>query len=632
MKTRPSENVLNHPLARWSTAAIAAVAVLALAMSSFALGPQPASAEETVFSESTTPELITDPDNKSVELGVQFSANADISVTGIRFYKGPDNTGEHVGTLWSSDRELLSRVTFTDETESGWQQADFKTPVAVAAGETLIASYLAPDGLYSADNAGFDEAVTDGTVTFPEGAGVYTYRAGKFPRLNYENSNYYVDVVYTTDGAAEPTEPPVEPTTPPTEPPVEPTEPPVEPTEPPLEPTTPPVEPTNPPSDDSVLDLPREAWWGGPSYYSQFSKANAAGWDDPSFFPISVFFGKPEQAATLAKLGVNTFMGAEHDGSDVESMTGQGISLIAQSEWTASEVGDDPMVVGWHVSDECDMGLGGCDSPEGEYGSLAIQQQFVAEARAHNDGRFVQANFGNGALGTYWSLETMDDHLGLVDVSSVDKYAYTSTHVQDLLPGSPFWPAGKSPALASSYGWLQDRMETFMSPAASKPNWVFVEAAKPYLTEKGATSISGDQIEGAVWNGIIHGAAGIAYFQHNNSGCGNYALIDCGAALQNRVKAVDAQVKSLAPVINTQSYVWNFGPQLETSLKTYNGSAYVFAMTDGSTGTRSFTLPAGVTGNVEVVGEGRTIAVTNGTFSDSFPNEFTHHIYRIALS
>ena len=620
MKNRAPQSVRPLFFARWSAPAVAAAAAIALGVTAFAQPPLAANAE-SVYGDDTVPHLITDPDTGSVELGVKFSSDVDILVTGIRFFKGPQNTGEHVATLWGPSRTPLAKAQFANETESGWQQAEFAAPVAVAAGTELVASYLAPDGLYSADTEGFAEAVTDGTVTFPEGAGVYTYRDGRYPSRNYENSNYYVDVLYRIDdGTAEPGVPPVEPTTPP-----------VEPTTPPVEPTTPPVDPTTPPG--AGLDLPREPWWGGPEYYAQFAKANAAGWDEPGFFPISVFFGKPGQARTLAALGINTFMGAEHDGSPVSTITAQGVSLLAQDEWTPREVGSDPLVVGWHVSDECDMGLGGCDSEQGEYGSLSIQQRFVAAARAKDDGRFVQANFGNGVLGSYWSRETMDDHLGLVDVSSVDKYAYTSTHVQDLLPGSPFWPAGKNPASASSYGWLQDRMESFMSPAASKPNWVFVEAAKPYLTEAGATSITGEQLEGAVWNGIIHGAAGIAYFQHNNSGCGNYALIDCGAALQNTVKAVDAEVRSLAPVINTQSYAWNFGEGLETSLKTFDDSAYIFAMTDGSTGTRTFTLPAGVSGagEVEVVGENRTITVAGGAFSDSFASESTHHVYRIAL-
>jgi len=609
---RAPKNVLRHPLTRWSIGGLAAVAAVALAVSVAVQAPQPAQAASRILDD-TTPDLITDSDTQSVELGVQFSSDVDIVVTGLRFYKGPENTGEHTGTLWNSSRQALARVTFTDETATGWQEQLFDEPVEVDAGTPLVASYLAPEGQYSADEGGFDAPVSDGSVTFPEGAGVYSYRPGRFPTLNYENSNYYVDIIYHPAQAAEPTVPP-------------------QPSAPPADPTTPPAEPTlPPPTDNSTLDLPREAWWGGPSYYSQFAVANAAGWDDASFFPISVFFGKPEHAETLASLGVNTYMGAEHDGSDIDTITSHGISVIAQSEWSTRELANDPLVVGWHVSDECDMGLGECTGAGDEWDNLALQKTLVADARAHNDGRFLQANFGNGVLGTYWATETMDDQVGLVDVSSVDKYAYSSPHVQDLLPGSPTWPAGKNPGTAGAYGWLQDQMESFMSPAASKPNWVFVETAMPYLTEPEARSIDGSQIEGAVWNGIIHGASGIAYFQHNNSGCGNYSLVECGTELQNTVKAVDAEVRSLAPVINTQSYVYKFGPQLETALKTYDGSAYIFAMTDGSTGDRTFTLPGGLTGNVEVVGEGRTIAVSNGSFTDSFASESTHHIYRIAL-
>jgi hypothetical protein len=69
-------------------------------------------------------------------------------------------------------------------------------------------------------------------------------------------------------------------------------------------------------------------------------------------------------------------------------------------------------------------------------------------------------------------------------------------------------------------------------------------------------------------------------------------------------------------------------------LKTWNGSAYVFAMIDGSStpGSRTFTLPAGVSGTtVEVVGENRTLPVTGKSFTDSFANEFSYHVYRVTL-
>ncbi|KAA9135527.1 hypothetical protein [Microbacterium caowuchunii] len=377
--------------------------------------------------------------------------------------------------------------------------------------------------------------------------------------------------------------------------------------------------------------MPTEAWWGGPSYYSAWAKPVAAGWTEPSFFPLALFFGKPSHARELAAIGINTFVGAEHDGSPAAMVTDEGISLIAQAEWTSAEIGDDPLVVGWHVSDECDMGSSGCDSPRGEHGSLEIQAEYTRQLRAKADDRFLQANFGNGVLGTYWSPTTMDDHLALVDVSSVDKYAYTSPHVQDLLRDSSYWPIGRTPSSAGAYGWQQDRMETFMSPAASKPNWVFVETAMPFLTEDGAQTIAVDQIRGAVWNAIIHGAAGIAYFQHNNNGCGTYSLIACGATLRAGVAEVNAGVSALAPVINTPTYSWEFGDGLETALKAHDGHAYILAMADGRTGERTFTLPDGLDSTVEVLGEDRTITAAEGRFTDVFESEATIHIYRMVI-
>jgi hypothetical protein len=382
-----------------------------------------------------------------------------------------------------------------------------------------------------------------------------------------------------------------------------------------------------------VLDLPTEPWWGGPSTFAAWPKAAEAGWSDPSFFPIAVFFGKPEHAERLAELGINTYMGAERDGTPLSDITSAGISVIAQPEWTDEEVGEDPRVVGWHVSDECDMGLGGCDSADGETGSLAIQEGFVRELRAKNDGRFLQANFGNGVLGSYWSPTTMPDHVALMDVTSVDKYAYTSPHVQELLMGSPAWPVGRAPGSAFAYGWQQDRMASFAEPAASVPNWVFVETARPFLTEDGAKTITVERIRGAAWNAIIHGAAGIAYFQHNNDpACGVYSLVECGAGLSAGVAHLNAEITGLASVINTPSYVWDAGGGVDTALKARDGFAYLFAMTDGGTGARTLRLPPGTAGAVTVLGEDREIALSaDGTFVDDFSAESAVHLYRVAI-
>src|SRR5262249_11452749 len=54
--------------------------------------------------------------------------------------------------LWKSDGSQLGSVAFTDETDSGWQQALFPTPIPITAGDVYVISYFAPQGHYAADN------------------------------------------------------------------------------------------------------------------------------------------------------------------------------------------------------------------------------------------------------------------------------------------------------------------------------------------------------------------------------------------------------------------------------------------------------------------------------------------------
>jgi hypothetical protein len=584
-----------------------------------------------LFSTAVRPAVKAASNTRSVELGVRFSSSRPGQVTGLQFYRSKKQKGEYVGTLWSNTGTALGRLKFPKSSKVGWQTAALATPVTVVPGRTYVASYHASHGGQAVTRYAFKAAYTSGGLTVPRNGGVMVFAAGsKMPTHSYKASNYMVDVVFVP---AETSPTPTPTPTPTATAPVPAPSPSTTPTGGPGATVTPTPTASStstvPNPQVSVLSLPREAWSGGAGYYSKFAKASASGWTDPSFFPIAVFLGKPEHASSLYSIGVNTYMGAEHDGSAMSSITRTGMNVIAQDEWSSSEVGTDPKVVGWFLSDECEMGYSNCGDTEAQ--ELAMQTQYAAAARAKKDGRFLQANFGNGVLGTFWSPDTMDDHLALLDVSSVDKYAYTSPDVRFEINRNPHWTLG-DPQRAVAYGWLQDRMETYTSPNGSKPNWVFVETAKPYLTEAGATSINTDQIGGAVWNAIIHGAGGIAYFQHNNNGtCGNYSLVDCADSRAATAK-VNAEVKSLAPVLNTQPYHWSFGANLQTSLRVLGGSAYILAMTSGGTGSRTFTLPAGVTGtSVEVVGENRTIPVNNGGFTDSFAKESTHHVYRIHL-
>ena len=54
---------------------------------------------------------VTVNDPKAVELGVKFTSSQSGEITGIRFYKGPQNTGTHVADLWSATGTLLGPST-----------------------------------------------------------------------------------------------------------------------------------------------------------------------------------------------------------------------------------------------------------------------------------------------------------------------------------------------------------------------------------------------------------------------------------------------------------------------------------------------------------------------------------------
>src|SRR6185312_10960502 len=76
----------------------------------------------------------------SYELGMKFTVDTASQATGIRFYKSTGETGSHTGRLFTADGTLVTTVTFSGESSSGWQQATFATPVALQTGTTYVVS------------------------------------------------------------------------------------------------------------------------------------------------------------------------------------------------------------------------------------------------------------------------------------------------------------------------------------------------------------------------------------------------------------------------------------------------------------------------------------------------------------
>ncbi|KYC37736.1 hypothetical protein WA1_04250 [Scytonema hofmannii PCC 7110] len=175
----------------------------------------------SIWNDSVTPGLVTTNDSTATELGVKFRTNQNGYITGIRFYKGPQNTGTHIGTLWSSSGQQLARVTFSNETATGWQQANFATPIQITANTVYVASYHTNVGKYSKNenfftNSGVNSSPLYALRNGESGSnGVYIYRSNPtFPTNTYKSSNYWVDVVFSTNVAPDTTPPTVTASTP----------------------------------------------------------------------------------------------------------------------------------------------------------------------------------------------------------------------------------------------------------------------------------------------------------------------------------------------------------------------------------------------------------------------------------
>ena len=211
MQQQPTRT-LTFALPRWHPsrrlqAAMAAVVLAVVSLSGAVLWSAEAQAAPTAYSiwaATTVPKNAADAEAASVELGVRFRSSSDGWVTGIRFYKSAANTGVHTGTLWSSTGSALAKATFTAESASGWQEARLATPVRLALNTDYVASYRAPKGRYASDTGTLSPSQPKSTYALTATQGVYTYGT-VMPTDTWQDTNYYVDVAFTTVAPGSPT-------------------------------------------------------------------------------------------------------------------------------------------------------------------------------------------------------------------------------------------------------------------------------------------------------------------------------------------------------------------------------------------------------------------------------------------
>jgi hypothetical protein len=155
----------------------------------------------------------TADDLGSTELGVKIKATTNGYITALRFYKPITSTQTtHTGKVWSSTGTQLATVTFSNESDYGWQEAKLSSPLRVNENQVYVVSYGASDAIYAyTANALTGQNITSGYMTAyansssenaatgsGNGNGVFTTTAGSYPSSASPNGSYYwVDAVFS---------------------------------------------------------------------------------------------------------------------------------------------------------------------------------------------------------------------------------------------------------------------------------------------------------------------------------------------------------------------------------------------------------------------------------------------------
>jgi hypothetical protein len=393
--------------------------------------------------------------------------------------------------------------------------------------------------------------------------------------------------------------------------------------------------PSHTANNTPILELPRIEWEGGPEYWSRFPATKE--WTRPDFFPMVIWFNgisSVEEALFDRDHGINTYMGMSEE-TDFALFEATGQFWIGGPLRNSSP--DSPNWVGNILDDEVD---GRFPPEEGRAHLQALVDRY------RGNGKPNYANFTQMVMSKDMAQSDARSYVNdFTDIVSVDMYWYTIPFC-DLKPyRAPYLVDVPQETCRTSRSYGRSMEMLAMQDAADgkrQPLWNFIEFISGGPAE-GANNpqITPEQQKGAAMASIINEARGIVWFNTTFSGpCAGGTLRiaqvqgpgSCAWPYAESLKEVTGQIHSLAPVINTQSYRWDFGPDLDTMLKVHDGHAYIFAMTDGTSGERTFKLPAGVKDNsVEVLFEDRTLEIKGDEFTDSFAAEFSYHIYKVKI-
>ena len=369
---------------------------------------------------------------------------------------------------------------------------------------------------------------------------------------------------------------------------------------------------------------------------------------DKSFFPIAVWLQSPKNAPKYKAAGFNLYIGLWKGptAEQIAELKKHGMPVICSQNAYAVQHLDEEIIVGWMHGDEPDNAqditagweqLRTADTRVtinrigyGKYGPPVPPARIIEDYKrmaATDPTRPVLLNLGQGVAWDLWHgrgtrknhPEDYPEYVKGCDIASFDIYPV----VHD------------KPEIAGNLWYVARGVERLRDwTAGRKIVWNCIECTRIHNAERKPTP---EEVRAEVWMSIIHGSTGLVYFVHEWVPKFNESALLSDAEMLAAVTAMNKQIASLAPVLNSPTVPdaaavssENKDVPVDLMAKTYDGSTYLFAvgMRKGETAATFTVKNKKGQQTVEVLGENRTLSAKDGAFTDRF-QPYAVHLYRI---
>jgi hypothetical protein len=373
-------------------------------------------------------------------------------------------------------------------------------------------------------------------------------------------------------------------------------------------------------------------------------KSPYAGWPrgiptDPSFFPIAVWLQGSWHATELAQLGVNIYVGnnAGVDTlamADLATLKAQGLyAIIGQDSVGLANIAD-PTIVGWWMDpDEPDNAQ---PNGQGGYGPPVDPATLVTQYdkyKAADPTRPIWLGLGQGVAFDAWEGRGNNappemNYVPASDIVGFDIYPYNNCG------------GDSNEQMTCGQFWLNATGVDRLHQWSNRGQAVWTDFETTVISANSTAGPTTKQVASEVWLSLVHEANGILYFIDSWNPSFREDAIFASQPMTAAVTALNAQIKSLAPELNSATIPnlvtvtsSNTAAPVDTMVKANGKSLYVFSAVSRKGSTMASYAITGMTGNAvaKVVGENRTVDVKAGKFSDAFADNDVH-IYVVDLS